>query len=1008
MSKRIYFTLLIAIIFSTFAKAEMNVPIQLRLKSPSGTYPTETNLSFKLVILTPATGCILREEDFSSQTITNGNVSLNLGAGVRGVSDPGLTLNQVYDNSKTKTGLICVDANNNITSTGQSYVPASSDSRIIRVLTAIGGDPVLANFNMRATPYAIQAESVGGKSASDLIVKDVTSQMNQTNLNDLLLDVTRFNNLKSIALSGQAITATTAVNFSGVLAGDVSGTQSTASVDKIKGVAVSAVAPTAGQVLQFDGSQYVPANVASGSVVSVAGKSGVVTLVSSDISGFGAAAGMNIGTAAGTVAAGNDSRIVSAYADTLGATALNTASTIVKRDASGNVAASNILTSNNSTNNLYLYDGANSLRLKAPVGLAANYVFTLPADDGAAGQLLRTDGFGNLTWVTGAAGGGTVLDVTASAPLASSGGTNPNLSITQASSGSAGYLSSSDWTNFNSKQAGLGFTPLDADFFNAAVASASCSPGQSIYWNSISSQFLCQAISFPADAVTSVAGRTGAITLSSADISGLGGAAALNVGTLAGTVAAGNDSRMVNAVLISSAFSGDVSGTVAANSVIKIRGTAVSAAAPASGDVLRFNGTQYVPASIPSDAVTSVAGRTGAVVLASSDISGLNFGTSAGTFAQGNDSRMVNAVQTSSAFSGDVSGTSSTISVNKIRGAGVSPTAPVNGDVLQFNGTQYVPVAIPSAAVTSVAGRTGAIVLSTSDISGFSSALQVSDFNGYVASATCTSSQSLYWNSVSSQFLCQNITFPADAVSTVAGRTGAVVLASSDISGLGVAAGLNVGSAADTVAAGDDTRIVNALQTSSTFSGDVSGTSSTITVNKIRGVAVSATAPTAGQAMVYDGTQWVPTTGFPLFSKKTTDQTFNVTAPASATSLSFAVLPGSTYKFKFTVIYTSAATNTGLRLGLTYPTATAASAMANISSGVDGTGAFFQGVLNSSGDSVVAAATPQAAPAVMLAYVEGIIVPSAAGDVQLTAASELAGTNVIILAGSFVEVVIIP
>ena len=462
MNRKTYLTILLSFIFSVVATAEMNVPIQLRLKSPGGAYPTESGLSFKLVILTPASGCILREEDFSSQAITNGNVSLSLGSGVRGVSDPSLTLNQVYDNSKTKTGLTCVDANNSIVSSGQSYVPAASDGRIIRVLTTIGGDPVLANFNMRATPYAIQAESVGGKSAADLIVKDVSSQMNQTNLNDLLQDVTRFNNLKSIALSGQAAsatTATTAANFSGALAGDVSGTQSATSVNKIKGVAVSATAPVAGQVLQYDGVQYVPSNLASGSVVSVAGKSGIVTLVSSDISGFGDAAGMNVGSTAGTVAAGNDSRLVSAYTDTLNATSANTASTLVKRDASGNIATTNLLSSNNSTNNLYLYDGVNSVRLKAPAGLAANYVLTLPPDDGTPGQSLRTDGAGNLAWVTSAGGGGTVMDVTASAPLASSGGTNPNLTITQASAASAGFLSSTDWTTFNSKQNALGFTP---------------------------------------------------------------------------------------------------------------------------------------------------------------------------------------------------------------------------------------------------------------------------------------------------------------------------------------------------------------------------------------------------------------------------------------------------------------------------------------------------------------------------------------------------------------------
>jgi hypothetical protein len=48
--------------------------------------------------------------------------------------------------------------------------------------------------------------------------------------------------------------------------------------------------------------------------------------------------------------------------------------------------------------------------------------------------------------------------------------------------------------------------------------------------------------------VISVAGRTGAVVLTTADIGGLGGAATLNVGTAAGTVAAGNDSRITGAL----------------------------------------------------------------------------------------------------------------------------------------------------------------------------------------------------------------------------------------------------------------------------------------------------------------------------------------------------------------------------------------------------------------------------------------------------------------------------
>jgi hypothetical protein len=48
-------------------------------------------------------------------------------------------------------------------------------------------------------------------------------------------------------------------------------------------------------------------------------------------------------------------------------------------------------------------------------------------------------------------GGGGVTSVTATAPLASSGGTTPDISITQADSSTDGYLSSTDWNTFDGK-----------------------------------------------------------------------------------------------------------------------------------------------------------------------------------------------------------------------------------------------------------------------------------------------------------------------------------------------------------------------------------------------------------------------------------------------------------------------------------------------------------------------------------------------------------------------------
>jgi hypothetical protein len=56
--------------------------------------------------------------------------------------------------------------------------------------------------------------------------------------------------------------------------------------------------------------------------------------------------------------------------------------------------------------------------------------------------------------ISGGGGGGSVTGVTATTPLASSGGTAPDISITQADAITDGYLSSTDWNTFNNKGSG--------------------------------------------------------------------------------------------------------------------------------------------------------------------------------------------------------------------------------------------------------------------------------------------------------------------------------------------------------------------------------------------------------------------------------------------------------------------------------------------------------------------------------------------------------------------------
>lgn len=80
----------------------------------------------------------------------------------------------------------------------------------------------------------------------------------------------------------------------------------------------------------------------------------------------------------------------------------------------------------------------------------------------------------------------------------------------------------------------------------------------------------------------------------------------VNVGTTANTVAAGDDSRIVNAIQSGANAGGDLFGTLPSPTVVKIQGKALNAAAPNSGDFLKYNGTNWINSVI--SAATDITG----------------------------------------------------------------------------------------------------------------------------------------------------------------------------------------------------------------------------------------------------------------------------------------------------------------------------------------------------------------------------------------------------------------
>ena len=127
--------------------------------------------------------------------------------------------------------------------------------------------------------------------------------------------------------------------------------------------------------------------------------------------------------------------------------------------------ATNTLRANNFTAGNTVVIGSLSGLLKATTGTvsaATSGSDYAPATSGSA--ILYGNGAGGFSSVSIGTGvsftggtlsatgsGGTVTSVTGTAPIASSGGTTPAISITQATTSTNGYLTSTDWNTFNGK-----------------------------------------------------------------------------------------------------------------------------------------------------------------------------------------------------------------------------------------------------------------------------------------------------------------------------------------------------------------------------------------------------------------------------------------------------------------------------------------------------------------------------------------------------------------------------
>lgn len=190
---------------------------------------------------------------------------------------------------------------------------------------------------------------------------------------------------------------------------------------------------------------------------------------------------------------------------------------------------------------------------------------------------------------------GTVTSVTASAPLSVANGTSaPVISLQPGvTAGEVLRWSGTVWERNNVRA-----SELKSAAGLLQLPTSTCTVSKTLVYVTPTDTYSCSDIA-----------------IASTQVSGLGGSAILNVGTLAGTVAAGNDSRITGAIQPSQSIAGDLSGTYASPIVEKIRSVNVSATAPTNGQVLKYNlaQTRWEPSTDNSNVgtVTSVFAGTG-------------------------------------------------------------------------------------------------------------------------------------------------------------------------------------------------------------------------------------------------------------------------------------------------------------------------------------------------------------------------------------------------------------
>jgi trimeric autotransporter adhesin len=425
-----YLIFIFALLNHGLASASSGITYHGKILRPDGVTPVSSaSTQFRIQIRTPGTeNCLLWEEQQTKDLSgTNGVFSITIADNSEPTLIPNalaFSLERVFSNRTNFSSLTGC-------SVGTTYNPSTADGRYLSVFfREAPTDPweQMPSTKVNFVPLALNSVQLEGYQSSEFLKIDPLSSYTT-------LTAANVNTLVDIIAGTNAQYLKPSSTFSG----DVTGTSSTTVVGKIRGTNVVATAPTTGQILKYDGTNWAPAADDTGgspadSSYTVKGTVQINTDLAT--SGLFIASGVlalpNVITAGGPTG-GAQSVPVITYDQKGRLTAVSTATIddTTKLPLAGgtmtgpiNMGTQNItnVTSVAATNfsgrNLILSDNdTNTVTIKTPTDITADYVLTLPPNDGGAGEALMTDGSGGLSWGSP----GSTISVTANQAVVANG-----------------------------------------------------------------------------------------------------------------------------------------------------------------------------------------------------------------------------------------------------------------------------------------------------------------------------------------------------------------------------------------------------------------------------------------------------------------------------------------------------------------------------------------------------------------------------------------------------------